>query len=232
MRVWVTRAEPEAEATARRLRDRGHAPLLAPVLEIQPARGPPPDLAGVGAIAFTSRNGVRAFASLCVERALPCFTVGGATARAATDVGFSTVHASAGDALALAAFIAERRNAFEGQVLHAAPEIPAADLIGALKALGVPARVHVVYRTEPLPLSSAAMSALGADPVELDGVLVHSPHAGRTLAKFAALDIASAELIAWCISPAAAEPLKRLNFKAIRTAPFPNEQSLLNLIQA
>jgi uroporphyrinogen-III synthase len=232
MRIWVTRAEPEAEATARRLRDRGHSPLLAPVLEILPAAGPAPDLDGVGAIAFTSRNGVRAFAALCGERSLPCFAVGGATARAASDLGFSTVHASAGDAVALAGFIAERRSHFEGHVLHAAPEIPAGDLIGALKAHGVAARAHVVYRTKPLPLPPSALSAMQADPVELDGLLVHSPHAGRTLAGFPPLDIAAPELVAFCISPAVAEPLKRLDFKAIRIAAFPNEQSLLNLLEA
>ena len=232
MRIWVTRAAPEADATARRLRALGHAPLLAPVLAVRPVEGPGPDLEGVGAIAFTSRNGVRAFAGLCGERGLPCFAVGGATARAAKDLGFTTVHASAGDALALAAFIAGRRTSFEGHVLHAAPELPAADLIGALTELGVRARSHVVYRTEPLALAPAALVALEADPVELDGVLVHSPQAARRLAEFAALDLAAPELVSFCISPAAAEPLKRLNFKTILTSPFPNELSLLNLIQA
>ena len=232
MRIWVTRAAPEADATARRLRTMGHAPLLGPVLAVRPVDGPGPDLAGVGAIAFTSRNGVRAFAGLCSERALPCFAVGGATARAAKDLGFSTVHASAGDALALAAFIAGRRASFEGRLLHAAPEQPAVDLIAALTQLGVAARAHVVYRTEPLALAPAALVALEADPVELDGVLIHSPQAARRLAEFSALDHAAPELTAFCISPASAEPLKRLNFKTVFTAPFPNELSLLNLIQA
>jgi uroporphyrinogen-III synthase len=230
MRIWVTRAEPEAEATARRLRERGHSPLLAPVLGVRHLEGPCPDLAGVGAIAFTSRNGVRAFAAISAERALPAFAVGGATARAASDLGFATVHISAGDALDLAGFIAERRAAFSGHVLHAAPETPAADLIGALKGLGVPARAHVVYRTVPLPLDPAALSALDCEPPELDGVLIHSPQAARRIAQFAAVEKAAPELVAWCISPAAAEPLRRLGFAAVHTARFPNEESLLKLL--
>ena len=230
MRIWVTRAEPEAEATARRLRTRGHSPLIAPVLAVRQLDRAP-NLGGVGAIAFTSRNGVRAFAALCSERALPCFAVGGSTARAARDIGFSSVQASAGDALALAAFIAGRRSSFQGHVLHAAPEAPAQDLIGALTGLGVVARAHVVYRAEPLPLAPAALSALEADPIELDGVLVHSPQAARSLAQYPALELAAPELVAFCISAAAAEPLNRLNFQALRAAPLPNELSLLNLIE-
>jgi uroporphyrinogen-III synthase len=140
------------------------------------------------------------------------------------------VHASGGDALALAAFIAGRRSHFQGHVLHAAPELPAADLIGALQGLGVTARAHVVYRALPLELAPAALSALEAEPVELDAVLVHSPQAAHALARFAPLDHVAEELLAFCISPAAAQPLKRLNFKTISTAPFPNERSLLNLI--
>jgi uroporphyrinogen-III synthase len=230
MRIWVTRAAPEADATAKRLRKKGHAPLAAPVLEVRHLDRPP-DLGGVGAIAFTSRNGVRAFAALSAERALPCFAVGGGTARAASDLGFKSVKASAGDALALAAYIAGQRTTFQGEVLHAAPEQPAQDLIAALKDLQVPARAHVVYRATPLPLAPAALSALQANPPELDGVMVHSPQAARRLAEFPALERAAAELIAFCISPAAAEPLKGLDFKAIRVAPFPNELSLLNLIE-
>jgi uroporphyrinogen-III synthase len=230
MRIWVTRAEPEAEGTARRLRERGHAPLLGPVLAVRQLDAAP-DLAGVGALAFTSRNGVRAFAALSDERALPAFAVGGSTARAALDVGFTTVDASAGDALALAALIAGRRTSFQGHVLHAAPQTPAQDLVAALEGLGVAARAHVVYRTEPLALAPAVLGALMSEPVELDAVLVHSPHAGRVLAGFPELETVAGELAAFCISPAAAEPLGRLNFKAIRAAPFPNELSLLNLIE-
>ena len=232
MRIWVTRAAPEAQATARRLRTRGHAPLVAPVLEVRPLNGPEPDLDDVGAIAFTSRNGVRAFCALSSERSLPVFAVGRATAKAARDLGFGKVHSAEGDTFALATLIAERRTAFSGHVLHASPETPAGDLIAALAAHGVPARAHVVYRTAPLGLAAAALSALQADPIELDALTVHSPQAARRLAQFVELEQAAVQLTAYCISPAAAEPLKRLNFHALRAAPFPNEASLLKLIES
>lgn len=232
MRIWVTRAAPEGQATARRLRTRGHAPLVAPVLEVRPLDGPEPDLRGVGAIAFTSRNGVRAFCALTSDRSLPVFAVGRSTAKAARDSGFSRVRSSEAGAMALAALIAERRADFSGDVLHAAPEKPAGDLIGALKAQGLTARAHVVYRAEPLALSPAALSALQADPIELDAITVHSPQAARRLAQFLEVERAAERLVAYCISPAAAEPLKKLNFLALRAAQFPTEASLLKLIES
>lgn len=229
MRIWVTRAAPEAEATARRLRARGHAPLVAPVLDVRHLGSPAPSLEGVGALAFTSRNGVRAFAAVSPERTLPVFAVGRATAAAADDLGFTDVRSAEGDAAALAALIAEARP--EGEVLHAAPEVPAADLPAALAERGIRARAQVVYRTELLELPAAAAAALAAEPPELDAVLVHSPRAARRLAGFLELQKAASTLEAYCISEAAAEPLRPLNFKALRTAPFPDEASLLKLIE-
>ena len=232
MRIWVTRAAPEAEATAERLRAIGHTPLVAPVLQVRPAEGPGPDLTGVGAIAFTSRNGVRAFAGLTPERGLPVFAVGHSTASAAAEAGFKVVHAAEGDAEALAALIGTRTDLFSGEVLHAGPEEPAGDLVGALKAAGIACRLHAVYRALPASLPLAATAALGARPVEIDAVLVHSQRAARCLAELTALERAADSLWLFCISPAAAEPLARLNFRKVTVAPFPNEASLLKLVSS
>ncbi len=230
MRVWVTRAAPGAEATGERLRAMGHQPLVAPVLRVRALDAPPADLAGVGALAFTSRNGVRAFAALSGERGLPVFAVGGATARAATDAGFASVRSAEGDSLALAQLIAAARAAFSGEVLHAGAEDLAGDLVGELIRMGLAARLHPVYRTEPTPIPDAAAAALMARPVELDAVMVHSPRAARTLEGYRALLEAAPELDLVCISEAAALPLQRLNFRRMSIATLPNEGRMLNLM--
>ena len=59
---------------------------------------------------------------------------------------------------------------------------------------------------------------------------MHSPRAARRLAAVEALEKVAAELQVFCISPAAAEPLKTLNFANVAWAPLPNETSLLDLI--
>ena len=61
-RIWVTRAEPGASATAGRLRALGLDPLVSPVLEVRPLEAAI-DTDGAAALAFTSANAVRAFAA-------------------------------------------------------------------------------------------------------------------------------------------------------------------------
>ncbi len=82
-KIWITRAEPGAAATAERVRALGHEAVVAPLLAIQPLVDARVDLTDVGALAFTSANGVRAFAEKSAERSLKVFAVGLATAKAA-----------------------------------------------------------------------------------------------------------------------------------------------------
>ena len=63
LRVWITRAEPGASRTAARLRDMGLEPILASLLAVEPLTPVLPDLATFNALAFTSPNGVAAFAA-------------------------------------------------------------------------------------------------------------------------------------------------------------------------
>ena len=222
MRIWITRAQPEADATALRVRALRHEPVVAPVLEIQPI-GEAPDLADVGALAFTSRNGVRAFAGLSSERGLPVFAVGDATADAAREAGFDEVVSASGDVAALATLIAETGKGMNGQVLHAAPEEPAGDLVSALAAQGVAARAHTVYRTAPADF---------APPAEADVVLIHSAKAARQLAQHRDMAAAAPAITAICISSAAAEPLHGLGFRDVLLASSPDEAAMIEVLHA
>jgi len=230
MRIWVTRAAPDAEATAQRLRELGHTPLIGPVLEVRHLAKPAPSLAGVGALAFTSRNGVSAFAAVSPRRDLPVFAVGAATADAARALGFGKVFSANGDVAALAKLIARRRDLFSGAVLYAGAREPAGDLPAALQAEGIAVRRHVVYAVEVMEPPLAATAALSAEPIELDAILVYSPRAGRRLAEIQALARVAQSLDAFCISDAAAEPLRTLNFRRLAVAAKPNEDALLALL--
>jgi uroporphyrinogen-III synthase len=223
-RIWVTRAEPGATATARRLRALGHAPLVSPVLQVRPLEAPI-DLDGAAALAFTSANAVRAFAGREPERALPVFAVGEATARAARDAGFAAVETAGetggGDVAALARLIATRRPAL---VLNPTAAEPAADLAALLAPEGVAVRTAALYETVPAE-PAAALAALDA----ISTALVHSPKAARQLAE--RLDAgALARLDFACISEAAARPLAETGARHVRFAPFPTEAALLKLL--
>jgi len=224
--VWVTRAQPGADRTAARLRDLGFAPLVGPLLQVRPATDAVIDLAGVGAIAFTSANAARAFAALSSEREAPVFTVGDATAAAARAAGFQTVWSAKGDVDALAALIAARRGEISGAVLYASAAEPSRDLGAALEGLGVPVRKVSVYET----VETAAPSSLLQQWKALDAVLIHSAKAGRALARILQSRPAP-HLTAVCLSAQAAEPLRAAPLSEVVCAARPDEAALLERLR-
>ena len=220
-RVWITRAEPGAARTAARLRDMGFEPIVAPLLAIKHLTPPVPDLAPFAALAFTSINGVVAFAALTPRRDIPVFAVGDATAQAAHDAGFADVRSASGDLHALARLIA---GAIAGaDVLVPQAEIPAGDFTTALVAAGarnVSIQSLTVYR---------ATETSAPAPALFDAVLIHSPRAGHALSKRGHDALAHAVLA--CISPAAAAPLAALRLTPV-VAKSPDETSLLTILNA
>lgn len=227
-RIWVTRASPGAEATAARLRAMGLVPLVDPLLEVRDL-SPVLDLTGVAALAFTSVNGVAAFARLEADRTRPAFAVGDRTARAAHEAGFANVASADGDVEALAALIAGQAGRLDGAVLHPSALEPAGDLVSPLVAAGLSARRIAVYETldrDPAPTTLAELD-------DLEAVLLHSPRAARKLAEILGQRPAPG-LRALCLSAAVAQPLEALvqagALVSVAFAPHPSETALLNLL--
>ena len=218
-RVWITRAQPGAARTAARLTALGYEPVVAPLLTIRPlpeALSQAPDFATVAALAFTSPNGVAAFADLTPDlRDRPVFAVGDATAEAARDAGFTDARSAAGDIHALARLIAA--SPVQGLILAPGAREPAGDLPALLPD-------HVIQR---LPIYAAEETHAVAPP-DFDAVLLHSPRAARALATVLTPDVA--QRLAVCISAAAATPLSALSFTEIRTAEAPDETSMLTAL--
>jgi uroporphyrinogen-III synthase len=223
--VWITRAQPGAEATARRVEARGLIALIDPLLEIRDL-APAVDLTGVAALAFTSANGVEAFSKLTAARDLPVFAVGEATAQAARAAGFSEASSADGDVEALAQMLAEVRPSL---VLCVGAREPAADLPALLASAGLPARSLAVYAAverRPNPETLARLP-------QLETVLLHSPRAARALAAALAASPAPG-LRALCLSRAVAQPLVAAQaggaLKSVAFAPRPRESALLDLL--
>ncbi|WP_293907698.1 uroporphyrinogen-III synthase [Phenylobacterium sp.] len=224
-RIWITRAQPGADATAERVRALGHEAVVAPLLAVQVLPDVPVDLRGVAALAFTSANGVRAFADATGDRGLKVFAVGSATALAARAVGFKTVLSADGDVDALAEGIAVRRGEMRGVVLHPGAAEPAGDLAGALEKHGVEARHLILYETAPVDIEAEAAEALARS----DAVLLHSPRAAQVLALLLKQH-PGPQLRALGLSKAVMKPLSRTRLAARAFPPFPLEGALLNLI--
>jgi uroporphyrinogen-III synthase len=224
-KVWITRAEPGASATAERIVALGHRPVVEPLLRIEPAPDIQIDLGDVAALAFTSANGVRAFAERHPDRSLKLFAVGAGTAAAAKAAGFRAVYASDGDVAALARRIAARKSELKGVVLHPGAAEPAGDLVGDLTAEGLSARGLPLYDSAPTTPSAGFLDRLS----EVDVVLAHSPKAAKALHEVLKKRDA-AHLRVLCLSPAVARPLARAKVREVVSAPFPIEAALLNLI--
>ncbi|HWE47575.1 MAG TPA: uroporphyrinogen-III synthase [Caulobacteraceae bacterium] len=223
MRVWVSRTQPGADATAQRLRELGHEPIVSPVLEV---RALEPffelDPSDVEAIAFTSQNAIEPITRHYPEfLGLPVFAVGEATATAARAAGYDDVCSADGDVDALATLIAQARPRI---VLHPTASEPASEIVRLLNGPKIEARSVAVYETLALE-PQAALAQLTA----IDAVLIHSPNGARRVA--ASVTPAQVQgLVFACISPAAARPLTDHGHEKVRSAPFPNEASLLKLL--
>jgi uroporphyrinogen-III synthase len=224
-KIWITRALPAAESTAERVRALGHEAVVTPLLTVRNLDDVDIDLTGAAALAFTSANGVRAFAEKSGERGLKVFAVGGATAQAARQAGFRSVLSADGDVAALAEALAGRRGELKGAVVHAGAAEPAGDLVGELAGRGIEARRLALYETTPAALSDAQARSL----LRCDVVLLHSPRAGRALARLLRAHPAP-ELRALGLSPAVLKPLARVKLAARLAPPFPLEAALLQLI--
>lgn len=223
--VWITRAEPGATMTADRVAAMGHRPLVAPLLRIENLPGVEVDLTGVSALAFTSSNGVRAFAGLTARRDIRVFAVGAGTTAAAKAAGFKAILSAEGDVNALAGRIAARRAELRGTVLHAGAAEPAGDLVGALIAEGMEARGLALYDSVVISPSTEVLGRLEA----IDVALLHSPKAARAMARvLRGKPVENLRLL--CLSAAVARPVARTKVREVVRAPFPIEAALLNLI--
>jgi len=223
--VWITRAQPGADATAERVRKLGLEAIVAPLLEVRPIADAALDLEGICAVVFTSANAVAAFARRSDVRNLRVFTVGDATALAARAQRFAAVLSAQGDVSALASALAARRRELPGVILYPAAAEPSQDLAGALAAIGLDVRQTALYETALITPTEALTARLP----EVEGVLVHSAKAARALAAWLKQHPAP-HLAAFCLSPQVARPLSRAALAIRVAAPAPNETALLSLI--
>lgn len=217
-RIAVTRAEPEAAATAERLRALGAEPVPAPLLFITPVAFDA-DIEGAQALLFSSSNGVRAFAAASAARDVAVLAVGDATAQAARKAGFARVVSADGDVQKLAALAQRQLDPARGLVLHISGAHAAGDLKGALEAAGFRAERRIAYEAR------AAETLPDAFAGPLDAVLFHSARAAETFLRLGAPN--AEKLTAFCLSQAVADAASAAPWRRVIVAPRPREDALL-----
>jgi uroporphyrinogen-III synthase len=210
--LLILRPEPGASETAARARALGLDPVVAPLFTVRPLAWQAPDRAGFDAVLLTSANAARhAGPALAPFLALPCWTVGEATAAAAREAGFADVRSgpSDGAALAEAAAGAGARHVLH---LHGREHVP-------LSRPGLAVEGRAVYAAESaafLPRQAQLHDAVA---------LIHSPRAGSL---FASLVAERHGIAVAAISPAAAAAAGT-GWAAVEAAGAPRDEALLEL---
>lgn len=237
MQILVTRPEPDNARTAAALRARGHAPLLAPLLRIEPVAA---DI-GAGpfaAVLITSANAVRALAAHPARArvtALPAFAVGEATAAAAREAGFAVVVTADGDAASLVRLVRARSGPAAAPLLYLAGADRAADLGAALAPEGQPdgiaVTLAVIYRALLQPLAADARAELAAG--RIDFVLHYSRRSARhylAVAAEAGLLPQALRPVQACLAEPVAAVLRAAGADTVKVAARPDEAHLLSLL--
>lgn len=236
MRVIVTRPEPAASRTARRLRELGHEPVLAPLLLMRVEQVAPVAPAGFDAVAFTSAAAAEALSRQPWRTALlglPSFAVGEATAQAARRLGFAHVVAAGGDAQALAERIAADLPGRGGRLLHLCGTHRAGDLAALLAPAGISVERRVLYRMEAVRALPATLAAAVREG-RVDCVLLYSPRTAATYVELVARASADSLRVLphLALSRAVAAPLAAAGFADVRVAAKPTEDALLAALAA
>ena len=234
MKVLIPRAEPGAHRTADGIAALGLKPVVAPFLTIRPSTDIALDLAGVQALAFTSANGVRAWANVRAERNLPALCVGDATAAAAREAGFGDTLSAGGDVGDLIQLIRRRLDKASGRIIHVRGSHVTGDLAGSLRDAGFEAEEAAAYEA----VAAATLPETAREALEKKQLSVVLFHSSRAAAAFTAL-VEDADLtdrlrylIAVAISDQAAGNLIRSDWLAVKIADTPDEAALLDRVGA
>lgn len=224
--IIVTRAEPGASETAERLNALGYKVLRVPALFLQDdADADLPAASKLSGLVFTSANGVRTYASRRDDRNVAAWCVGPATAAAAKQAGFSTVHESAGNAIDLAQFIAAKAIPSDAPLLHVANAAAAGNLKRDLEKLGFSVEFVALYQMRPVTdLPQGVLDLIKRNEPAL--ILIHSAKAAAAFASaLGGQTLQNCGLVA--ISEAASAPLADFTSNRTFIADFPNEDRLL-----
>ncbi len=231
-KILLTRPQAQSEALAETLWRRGWITLIAPMLQFERLPAPTGFASSVEiacAIAFTSGNGVRAFADASPRRDRPVYAVGDATADTARAKGFGQVTSADGDAGALEALL--KTASLSGPVLHARGEHGRGDLVSRLTEAEIDADEAILYAMRPASeLPSEVARALSAE--DIDAVVFYSPRTAKTFARLASeaglAKLGSLRAIA--ISAATAQALLPLGLGRIDVALHPSGHAMLDAI--
>lgn len=231
-RVLVTRPEPGASQTAKRLEAAGFSPLVLPLAETRalPVGSVPETF---DAVAVTSANAIRHAPRALLDRlsGSRCYAVGQKTAAIASQAGFAEITTGPGGANALADAIvsAEKPGA---AILYLCGRVRLPAFEERLHAAAVAVRPIETYDTVGIVYApSDVRRLLGEEP--MNAVLLYSAKAAESFADLSdrpELGSLFQGVGLFCLSPRVASALGGHDGTQIHVPAEPNEAALLLLL--
>jgi len=237
MAVLVTRPHPDNEATARALRERGFAAVLAPLLRCEPVASGAID-PNIAAVIVTSANALRAVeADLGPLLKLPLFAVGEHTAAAARDAGFAEVIVAGGDAASLRDKVMQSARdkvlKKKSTLLYLSGADLSRDLGGELGAEGFRVVTQTTYRMAPVKhLPRDVCEGFAAHGIE--AVLHYSRRSARAFldaARDEGVEISALAIPHCCLSETVAGVLRDAGASQVLVAATPDETALFDTLE-
>ena len=234
-KVLVTRPQPGAARTARRLAELGHRPVELPLTRTVAL---PVEAASlfltVDAVAVTSANALRHSPTPLVAGLAdrPCFAVGERTAAEARERGFANVTAAKGDAESLAGLISARLRP-GATVAFLTGKVRFSDFEVRAAAAGITVVVVETYDTQDIDYRPQQLAEIaGTEPI--DAVLLYSANAAGCFSRLRwpeGFGDRMARAAYLCMSSRVADRLENPVKARILVAPEPSEAALLGLLE-
>jgi uroporphyrinogen-III synthase len=233
-RVLVTRPEPGATETARRLKELGFVPIKLPLQEIRALPVSADAVPGkIAAVAVTSANAIRHTPGELLGKlaAFPCFAVGDTTGSIARAAGFSNVIEGRGDAESLADTVITKRPA--GPVAYLCGRVRRPLFEQRLAGAGIAVVPVETYDTATIVRPADEISA-ALEAVPVNYALVYSANTAEALVETmrnSATEKTFKNTVFACISARVADVLAGSVRSKILVAAEPNEIALFTLLE-
>lgn len=209
-KIWITRTEPGASASMTAWKEAGFAPIVAPLLRVEPVEIEHPISVDAVPI-FTSAQGVYHSGLRGPGRA---YAVGDKTAEAAKRAGFDDIITGPGQVNGLAEVIEKEHS----NLVYLRGERTAGDLAGQLRQRGHDVQSLCVYRT-------MTVEAVASDALACSFVALYSAFAAEVFEASVPSDWHGTVLT---LSEAVAAPVKKTS---IWIAEQPTQNALIQLAQ-
>ncbi len=220
--VWITRTEPGAGHSARRLKNAGFKTVIAPLMAVAPASHVPEYPDPEALLIITSQNAARYLGEWTDQRHWPVLTVGDATANYVRRLGFEDVRSASGTWVDIARVVKKHLRK-DKPINHICGASWRGPLVETLSEAGFNAKRIVIYQT------NAAQALPDIDYVNITHAGFYSPKAARILA---ALNPDLSHMTAVSISAATDNALGNLSFKRRLVSEYPTESSMLAALGA